>query len=54
MKNSKGKEILFVALSHLTLVQKNFKKMQTFQIHFHCSLIHNYIVLKQNKRDGKV
>ena len=54
MKNRKGKEILFVALSHLTLVQKNFKKMQTFQIHFHCSLIHNYIFLKQNKRDGKV
>ena len=30
MKNRKGKEILFVALSHLTLVQKNFKNMQTF------------------------
>ena len=54
IKKKKGKEILFVALSHLILVQKKLKKMKTFQIHFHCSLIHNYIFLSQNKRDGKV
>ena len=38
-KKKKKKEILFVALSRLTSVEKNFKKTQTFQIHFHFSLI---------------
>ena len=44
-KKKKKKEILFVALSHLTSVEKTFKKMQTFQIHFHFSLINKYIFL---------
>ena len=39
LRKRKKKEILFVALSHLTSVEKTFKKMQTFQIHFHFSLI---------------
>ena len=45
-KKKKKKEILFVALGHLTSVEKTFKKMQTFQIHFHFSLINKYIFLK--------
>ena len=38
-KKKKKKQTLFVALSHLTSVENTFKKMQTFQIHFHFSLI---------------
>ena len=45
MKKKKKKEILFVALSHLTSVENTFKKMQTFQIHFHFALINKYIFL---------
>ena len=44
-KKKKKKEISFVALSHLTSVENTFKKMQTFQIHFHFSLINKYIFL---------
>ena len=44
-RKKKKKEILFVALSHLTSVEKSLKKMQTFQIHFHFSLINKYIFL---------
>ena len=44
-RKRKKKETLFVALSHLTSVENTFKKMQTFQIHFHFSLIKKYIFL---------